>query len=107
MKAHRSQLSGQISFFDMLPLPGEYVTRHGREITFDEAAHRIGQLVVFDRSTESHTWYQALEIERVVMVESGPRLICYDGGKERQLINKLYFESSNYHREHAFELAVV
>ena len=89
-------MNGQINLFDLLaqstdPRPGDYVEISGRELSFDECVSRVGQIVIFDRSTESHKWYQAMRIEKLVQTEDGRRLICYDGCKQRALIGELYF----------------
>lgn len=44
----------QIGLFDDELLPGTWVKTHGRELTFDEVTKRVGQMIIMDKSTETH-----------------------------------------------------
>ena len=83
----------QIGLFDDELLPGTGVETHGRELTFDEITKRVGQIIIMDESTESHKWFKAVRVERIYTYpESGDRrLIYFDGGRERGLVDERYF----------------
>lgn len=83
----------QIGLFDDELLPGTWVETHGRELTFDEITKRVGQIIIMDESTESHKWFKAVRVERIYTYpESGDRrLIYFDGGRERGLVDERYF----------------
>lgn len=89
---------GQYTLFnDILngdePAPGTWVETHGRELTFDEIARRVNQVIIMDKSTKSHAWYKAVLVERIAETEDGRRLIYYDGKKQRGLVNEIYFKN--------------
>lgn len=58
----RKREYSQISFDDLLGVPtaGEIVESHGRRLSFDEAAARIGEIVILNISTENHEWFRAV-----------------------------------------------
>lgn len=104
-------MKGQISIWEHLSRtalkPGDYVEFPGREISFDEIAERIGELIVYDQSTENHSWYKVVLVETVFFNEDAGerRLIYYDGERQRGLVNESYFNHSrSYSRCAAFEL---
>lgn len=86
-------MSDQISLFDGELTPGTWVETHGRELTFDEIAESVGKIIVMDKSTENHKWFQAVRVERIYTdPESGERrLIYFDGTKQRGLVDERYF----------------
>lgn len=89
---------GQCTLFDTVLddtelVPGTWVTEHGPELTFDEITQRVGQIIIMDKSTESHAWYKAVLVERIAETEDGRRLIYYDGKKQRGLVNEHYFKN--------------
>ena len=55
-------VDGQISIWDVLPekelKPGDWVEEHGPPIPHCMRSLFIGKLVVLDKSTVSHKWYQ-------------------------------------------------
>lgn len=83
----------QIGLFDDELLPGTWVETHGMELTFDEVAKRVGQMIIMDMSTESHEWFKVVMVEKIVTnFETGQRrLIYYDGDKQRGLVDERYF----------------
>ena len=83
----------QIGLFDDELLPGTWVKTHGRELAFDEVAKRVGQMIIMDMSTESHEWFKVVMVEKIVTnFETGQRrLIYYDGGRQRGLVDERYF----------------
>lgn len=88
---------GQYTLFDTIAdgaelVPGTWVETHGPELTFDEIAQRVGQIIIMDKPTEGHAWYKAVLVERIVETEDGRRLIYYDGKKQRGLVNEHYFK---------------
>ena len=83
----------QISLFDGELKPGTYVKTHGRRLSFDEITRRVGQIIIMDKSTQSHEWFEAVRVERIYTYpETGERrLIYFDGGKQRGLVDERYF----------------
>jgi hypothetical protein len=90
-------MNDQISFFDIELTPGAWVEAHGRELSFDEITGRVGQIIIMDKSTENHKWFQVVRVEKIFTdYETGQRrLIYYDGGRQRGLVDERYF-SENY-----------
>lgn len=89
---------GQYTLFDPILgdadlAPGAWVTEHGPELTFDEIASRAGQIIIMDKSTESHAWYKAVLVERIAETLEGRRLIYYDGHKQRGLVSEFWFHA--------------
>lgn len=86
-------MNDQISFFDGELTPGTWVENHGRELSFEEITKRVGQIIVMDKSTENHDWFQVVRVERIYTYpETGARrLIYFDGGRERGLVDERYF----------------
>lgn len=90
---------GQYTLFDAIlgseePAPGAWVTEHGPELTFDEITQRVGQIIIMDNSTESHAWYKAVLVEKIIETpEDGRRMIYYDGHKQRGLVNEFWFHA--------------
>lgn len=81
----------QMSMFDGLVEPGTWLETHGRELTFDEIVQRGGKLVVMDMSTESHEWFKAVRIERIVYQNGEYTLFYYDGTRQRGAVRERYF----------------
>lgn len=83
----------QISLFDSELKEGTYVEIVGKELAFDEAAKRVGEILIIDKSTESHEWHMAVRLEKVITrSDTGTRrLICNDGTLHKQLLDEYYF----------------
>lgn len=78
----RKREYSQISFDDLLGVPtaGEIVENHGRRLSFEEAAARIGKIIILNISTENHEWFLAVRVLKVVVTPDGDlRLICEQG----------------------------
>ena len=91
---------GQYTLFDTIAdgaelVPGTWVTEHGPELTFDEIARRVNQIIIMDMSTESHAWYKAVLVERIADTPDGRRLIYYDGQKQRGLVSEFWFHADH------------
>jgi len=89
---------GQYTLFDSVldaaePAPGTWVETHGPELTFDEIAQRVGQIIIMDKSTEGHAWYKAVLVERIADTPEGRRLIYYDGKRQRGIVSERYFKN--------------
>ena len=86
-------MSDQLSLFDGELMPGTWVEAHGRELSFDEITKRVGKIIVMDKSTENHKWFQVVRVERIYTdYESGNRrLIYFDGTKQRGSVDERYF----------------
>lgn len=98
----------QYSLFDRPnePAPGEWVKVHGPEINFDQITQMVGKLIVMDKSTESHEWFQVVRVEKIIWNDGGRRLIYYDGARRRGLVDERYFaETRNYCASRAYLLA--
>lgn len=83
----------QIGLFDDELLPGTWVETHGRELTFDEVTKHVGQMIIMDKSTESMESFKAVLVEKIITdFETGQRrLIYYDGGRQRGLVDERWF----------------
>lgn len=83
----------QIGLFDNELTPGTWVETHGRELSFDEVTKRVGQIIVIDKSTESHEWFKIVRVESIFTdYESGQRRLIYsDGSRQRGLVDERYF----------------
>lgn len=78
--------------------PGDWIEKEnvGEQLTFDEITQMIDQLIVMDKSTESRAWYKVVMVERIVMVENNTqrRLVYHDRGKQRGMVNEMYFDET-------------
>ena len=83
-------MNGQMSIFDCFPdlclKPGDYVKKHGAVICHVMRPAFIGKLVVIDRSTEHHEWWQVGRLEDYIPYEGRWRSIVYTGKPQRSLI---------------------
>lgn len=78
-----SELCNKLRDEGIIPYaPGDYVEQVGKPLKYDDLYHLIGEMVVVDVSTESHTWY------RVALITG-----LTEGGDERRVIFS-YAESS-------------
>lgn len=93
----------QLDIFSFLPQeklsfkPGDYVEKDvvGKQLTFDEIAQSIGELIVMDKSTTSHEWYMVVRVEKIVIVkENQRRLVYFDGTRQNGLVNEMYFNEN-------------
>lgn len=88
--------------------PGDWVTlesgKIGGRLTFEEIAESIGKMIVLDMSTQSHAWYKAVLVEKIVFTEIGRRLIYYDGSRQRGSIDEIYFSGKYMSKIKAYEL---
>ena len=103
-------MTGQMSLFDFVDpqvKPGEWLqeSQLGKEITFDEIARSVGKVIAIDKSTQSHAWYKAVLVEKILERDEYDgryrRLIYYDGTKQRGYISEMYFQvegSRSYQR---------
>ena len=79
----RKREYSQISFDDLLGVPtaGEIVESHGRRLSFDEAAARIGEIIILNISTENHEWFRAVRVLKAVVTQDGERRLICERGK--------------------------
>lgn len=97
-------MNEQISLFDAQPNVGALVEKHGRLLSFDEIAARVGDRIVYECSTQSHEWFKIVLVESIYVYPDGHRrLIYFDGHKQRGLVDDLYFKNGSVR---AFEVAV-
>lgn len=103
-------MNEQISLFDSIPpelKPGEWVSDHGRELSFDECYERVGELLIIDKSTESHEWFKVVRIESTHVNSDGKRrLVYFDGDRTRGYLDEIFFRPGYTGRfpERAYEL---
>lgn len=98
----------QYSLFDRPsePAPGEWVKVHGPELSFDQITQMVGKLIVMDKSTESHEWFEVVRMEKIIWNDGGRRLIYYDGTRQRGLVDERYFtKARSYCASRAYLLA--
>ena len=87
-------MPGQIDLFDVSGIPkvGEYVKDHGRKLCFDEMEEMEGQLIVYDRSTQSHQCYEVVRVVEIYHYPDGKRRLIYDDGtRQHGLVDERYF----------------
>lgn len=107
-------MTGQMSLFDFIipqVKPGEWLqeSQLEKEITFDEIAQSVGKVIAIDKSTQSHAWYKAVLIEKILERDEYDgryrRLIYYDGMKQRGYISEMYFQDDNLrNRQRAWKI---
>lgn len=97
-------MEGQMNLFDFIKRqvkPGEWLEENqlGKEMTFDEIAESVGKVIAIDKSTESHAWYKAVRVEKILEKDEydrkNRRLIYYDGARQRGLISEMYFQGND------------
>lgn len=103
----------QLDIFSFLPQekptfnPGDYVDKDvvGNQLTFDEITKEIGNLIVMDKSTSSHEWYEVVCVEEIVIVEGNQRrLVYFDGTRQNGLVNERYFSKDSHCPSRAYRL---
>lgn len=104
----------QIDIFSLVPQekpkfkPGDWVEKEvlGDELSFDEVAKEVGNLIVMDKSTSNHEWYKVFRVENIVYVENGKqrRLVYFDGTRQRGLVNEMYFDKNIRYPSRAYRL---
>lgn len=109
-----NQCEGQLSLMDLLAptanefKPGDWieVENVGERLTFDQITQMINQLIVMDKSTASHAWYKVVMVEKIVMLENNTvrRLVYYNGGRQRCLVNEYYFDETMQFPARAYRL---
>lgn len=87
------------------PQLGTFVDKHGRELTFDEIAQRVGKPIVMDMSTASREAFKVVMVKEIIPHEGGRRLIYSDGGRQPCAVDDRYFKPGCSHPSHAYELA--
>ena len=89
----------QLTFDDLLQIPkiGSYTERHGRRLSFDEAAARLGEIVILNVSTEHHEWLQAIMPVRVTWLIDEWRLVC-DRGRGHCFLGEKSFKRKHEYR---------
>lgn len=96
----RKREGSQITFDDLLGVPaaGEIVERHGRRMSFDEAAARIGEIIILNISTESHEWFRAIRVLKMVVAPGGERRIVCERDKGLCYLGEGFFLLKNKYR---------
>ena len=94
---------------DNIPKIGSYVEENmlGDELTFDEIANMVGEIIVCDHSTESRSWYKVVKVEKIIDGSDGKRhLRLYDGSKQRGTVNEIFFDKSQRRPQRAWRLKI-
>lgn len=96
----RKQEGSQITFDDLLGVPaaGAIVERHGRRLSFDEAAAKIGEVIILNISTENHEWFRAIRVLRTVVTPDGDRRLICERDKGLCYLGERYFLEKNKYR---------
>ena len=79
--------------------PGDWVEEDllGDRLTFEEITQEVGNLIIIDKSTQSHAWYKVVLVEKIITHGNDTRsLYYYDGVKQRGMIGEQYFEEGRY-----------
>lgn len=70
---------------------GEYLPRHGRRLKWEDL--HIGDVILYDTSTESTEWYQRTVVDNFTITPEGyDRVLLNYGSKQRTLINRFYID---------------
>ena len=82
----------QLSIFDWMPTlmeepeVGEYLEKCGAVICHIMRSDYIGRKVLYDCSTQSHTWYRCGILEQYIPYERWMRSVIFTGEKQRILL---------------------
>lgn len=101
------KITNALSAYNGIPMPGSFVEENilGDELTFDEIAEMVGEIIILDRSTESRNWYKAVKVEDVFVSNDDHRhLRYYDGAKQRGIIDEMYFSKSQRNPQRAWRV---
>ena len=81
-------MNGQISLWSMEVNmnKGDYVMRHGQVLCHIMRPAYIGKMIVYDCSTQSHTWFRAGILEDYIPYEDTYRSIIDVGERQRILL---------------------
>ncbi len=100
-------ITDALNTYKGIPMPGSLVEENilGAELTFDEIAEMVGEIIILDRSTESRNWYKAVKVEDVFVSNDDHRhLRYYDGAKQRGIIDEMYFSKSQRSPQRAWRV---
>ena len=100
-------ITDALSTYKGIPMPGSFVEENilGDELTFDEIAEMVGEIIILDRSTESRAWYKAVKVEDVFVSNDDHRHLRYfDGAKQRGIIDEMYFSKSQRSPQRAWRV---
>ena len=100
-------ITDALNTYKGIPMPGSLVEENilGDELTFDEIAEMVGEIIILDRSTESKNWYKAVKVEDVFVSSDDRRCLrYYDGAKQRGTIDEMYFDKSQRSPQRAWRV---
>lgn len=100
-------ITDALNTYKGIPMPGSFVEENilGDELTFDEIAEMVGEIIILDRSTESRNWYKAVKVEDVFVSNDDHRhLRYYDGAKQRGIIDEMYFDKNQRSPQRAWRV---
>lgn len=101
------KITDALNTYKGVPIPGSFVEENilGDELTFDEIAEMVGEIIILDRSTESRNWYKAVKVDDVFVSNDDHRHLRYfDGAKQRGIINEMYFDKSQRSPQRAWRV---
>lgn len=101
------KITNALSAYNGIPMPGSFVEENilGDELTFDEIAEMVGEIIILDRSTESMNWYKAVKVEDVFVSNDDHRHLRYfDGTKQCGIIDEMYFDKSQRSPQRAWRV---
>ena len=104
IKSIETSVTEQLSFFAPETVPGTYVTSYGAPICFDDLQNYIGRIVIMDCSTQSHKWYKAIRVEKILHTADGRRLI-YTANPRRPCecaVDERFFRATAYYGVRVF-----
>ncbi len=100
-------ITDALNAYKGIPMPGSLVEENilGDELTFDEIAEMVGEIIILDRSTESKNWYKAVKVEDVFVSNDDHRHLRYfDGAKQRGIIDEMYFDKNQRSPQRAWRV---
>lgn len=101
------KITNALSDYNGIPMPGSFVEENilGDELTFDEIAEMVGEIIILDHSTESMNWYKAVKVEDVFVSNDDHRHLRYFGGtKQCGIIDEMYFDKSQRSPQRAWRV---
>lgn len=101
------KITNALSAYNGVPMRGSLVEENilGDELTFDEIAEMVGEIIILDRSTESRNWYKAVKVEDVFVSNDNHRHLRYfDGTKQCGIIDEMYFDKGQRNPQRAWRV---
>lgn len=81
----------QMSLFDEIIIPGQYVKTHGEIIPFEKLENMIGKEIILDHSTESCQWFKVIRLVNTFITADGINYVFYDGKSQKGSICEFFY----------------